>query len=130
MSLEPISTAEAAQRLGVTPTTVRRMIAAGRLRAVQERRPQGARFRVLWNDQDSTPTVLPPETPRAARGLLDELTDLRCRVEAAARRRDRACRRLSAQTSTAPAPEPARAEAAEPVLPRRPLWRSLWGRRA
>ncbi len=45
MSLEPISTAEAAQRLGVTSTTIRRMIASGRLQAVTEPRPQGARFR-------------------------------------------------------------------------------------
>jgi excisionase family DNA binding protein len=130
MSLEPISTAEAAQRLGVTPTTVRRMIAAGRLRAVQERRPQGARFRVLWNTQDSTPSVPRPETPQSSRGLLDELTELRCRVEAAARRRDRACLRLSSQTSTAASPEPARAEATGPALPHRALWRRLWRRRA
>jgi hypothetical protein len=44
-----ITTAEAARRLGKSPSQVRRMVAAGRLRGEMERRPQGTRLWVLWD---------------------------------------------------------------------------------
>ena len=48
-SVERISTAEAARRLGISQSGVRRRIRTGALRAEIERRPQGSRLVVLWD---------------------------------------------------------------------------------
>ena len=55
VSIERITTAEAARRLGVSLTHVRRLIAAGRLQAEAEPRPQGRRLVVLWDAPHDTP---------------------------------------------------------------------------
>ncbi|MEI8147809.1 MAG: helix-turn-helix domain-containing protein [Actinomycetes bacterium] len=47
--MERLTTTDAARRLGVSPSTVRRRIAAGRLRAERQDRPQGVRYLVLWD---------------------------------------------------------------------------------
>ena len=47
--VERITTAEAARRLGISPSGVRRRIAAGTLTAEVEERPQGSRLVVLWS---------------------------------------------------------------------------------
>ena len=60
VKVERISTADAARRLGVSPTTVRRRIAHGRLSAERHLRPQGVRFVVLW--EEPQPTVQPVAT--------------------------------------------------------------------
>lgn len=52
--MERITTADAARRLGVSPTTVRRRIARGRLPAERLLRPQGVRFVVLWEEPQHT----------------------------------------------------------------------------
>lgn len=49
-TMERISTAEAARRLGISTATVKRRIATGGLRAEYEPRPGGARWWVLWVD--------------------------------------------------------------------------------
>jgi len=138
MALEPISTSEAAQRLGVTATTVRRMIAAGRLQAIQEERPQGARFRVLWESHAAETQLPRPQSARSERPVLDELTYLRTRIEAAARRGDPSCERFGEppQPVAVGELEPASTALAQPLqaspepAPRRPFWRRLWRRRA
>jgi len=147
MALEPISTSEAAQRLGVTATTVRRMIAAGRLQAVQEPRPQGARFRVLWDSQATEPQSPRPLSVGARRPVLDELTHLRTRIEGAAQRTDQACQRFgeppraiavaepqallpTAGQQNQPDPARERIQGSPQGAPRLPLWRRLWRRRA
>ncbi len=47
--MERITTAEAARRLGLSMSGVRRRIKAGQLAAEWERRPQGTRLLVLWD---------------------------------------------------------------------------------
>ena len=47
--MERITTAEAARRLGISASGVRRRIKAGQLVAEVERRPQGTRLLVLWD---------------------------------------------------------------------------------
>ena len=47
--MERITTAEAAKRLGLSMSGVRRRIKAGQLAAEWEHRPQGTRLRVLWD---------------------------------------------------------------------------------
>lgn len=60
VKVERITTADAARRLGVSPTTVRRRIAHGLLSAERHLRPQGVRFVVLW--EEPQPTVQPVAT--------------------------------------------------------------------
>ena len=57
--MERISTTEAARRLGVSRTQIRRLIAAGEVRAEREPRPQGTRLTVLWD----VPCDAPPDRP-------------------------------------------------------------------
>lgn len=101
--LERITTTEAAHRLGVSGTQVRRLIRSGKLRAVAERRPQGTRLLVLWDatqdatkgastttqpgDQQATDT--PPDAPQVATQdathaqLVEEVRWLKERLERA-----------------------------------------------
>jgi predicted ArsR family transcriptional regulator len=67
-AVERITTAEAARRLGISSTQVRRRIAAGQLVAETEQRPQGTRLRVLW---DATPDA----TSRADSGHGEATSD-------------------------------------------------------
>ena len=61
---EPISVDEAASRLKVSSSTVRRMIRDGKLQAERETRPQGEIVRVLWpRPEDVPPPVTPTESP-------------------------------------------------------------------
>lgn len=61
---EPISVDEAASRLRVSPSTVRRMIRDGKLQAEREQRPQGEIVRVLWPAAVADARdVPPPATP-------------------------------------------------------------------
>lgn len=63
---EPISVDEAASRLKVSPSTVRRMIRDGKLQAEREQRPQGEIVRVLWPAANQvSPPVTPPSDPPA-----------------------------------------------------------------
>ena len=89
--IERLSTQEAARRLGISPATVRRKIAAGELQAEREARPQGARWWVLL---DSAHAALPGSTPRvtSAHGTrealsvaLETIADLRKRLDEAER---------------------------------------------
>jgi len=48
--VDRITVADAARRLGVSPTTVRRRIATGHLAAERHPRPQGVRILVLWEE--------------------------------------------------------------------------------
>src|SRR5262249_15269330 len=84
--MERISTTEAGRRLGVSPTQIRRLVAAGKLRSETQHRPQGTRLVVLWDapdvaTEDATRTPrerrnrtrqtghrTPPGTPRRLRG--------------------------------------------------------------
>ena len=50
MALERLTVRQAAQRLGVSPATVRRRIEAGELDAEREIRPQGSRYIVLLDN--------------------------------------------------------------------------------
>lgn len=68
--VERLTTAQAAHRLGVSQTQIRRLVASGRLRAEMVERPQGTRLFVLWDTPDETPErSLPdaPSTPQATR---------------------------------------------------------------
>jgi excisionase family DNA binding protein len=65
---EPISVAEAAARLAVSESTVRRMIRDGKLTAEREQRPQGEIVRVLWPAANN---VSPPATPSSAAPAID-----------------------------------------------------------
>lgn len=53
--MERITTAEAARRLGVSPTQVRRLVAAGKYTAETEQRPQGKRLIILWPAEEDAP---------------------------------------------------------------------------
>ena len=65
---EPISVAEAAARLGVSESTVRRMIRDGKLTAEREQRPQGEIVRVLWPAANEVP---PPATTSSKPPVID-----------------------------------------------------------
>lgn len=69
---EPISVDEAASRLKISPSTVRRMIRDGKLKAERETRPQGEIVRVLWPTATdvSSPTIDPSE-PSATAHVID-----------------------------------------------------------
>jgi excisionase family DNA binding protein len=65
---EPISVDEAASRLKVSPSTVRRMIRDGKIAAEREQRPQGEIVRVLWpaavaDVREVAPPVTAPSEP-------------------------------------------------------------------
>ena len=86
--IERLSTQEAAQRLGISPATVRRKIATGELTAEREARPQGARWWVLL---DASANASPERMARVKRTnhdqqaitlLMDEVADLRRRLDA------------------------------------------------
>jgi len=62
--VERLTVRQAGTRLGVSPTTVRRMIAVGELQAEREIRPQGARWIVLFG----TDADAPLHAPNRARG--------------------------------------------------------------
>jgi excisionase family DNA binding protein len=49
---------EAALMLGVSPTTVRRWVAAGRLRSERSERPRGAGARVFLGPEQATPEAV------------------------------------------------------------------------
>lgn len=67
-AVEHITTAEAARRLDKSPSQVRRMVAAGRLRGVMAERPQGSRLVILWDDASNAP----PNGARTAHAASDE----------------------------------------------------------
>ena len=60
--MERISTTEAARRLGVSRTQLRRMIAAGQVHVEREARPQGSRIVVLWDRPSDEPLHRPART--------------------------------------------------------------------
>jgi excisionase family DNA binding protein len=63
---EPISVDEAASRLKVSPSTVRRMIRDGKIAAEREQRPQGEIVRVLWPATSQAPSdATTPSGPAA-----------------------------------------------------------------
>ena len=73
---EPISVDEAASRLNVSPSTVRRMIRDGKLKAEREQRPQGEIVRVLWpatvaDASDVPPPVTTPSEPPTTAPAID-----------------------------------------------------------
>jgi excisionase family DNA binding protein len=73
---EPITVAEAASRLKVSESTVRRMIRDGKLEAEREQRPQGEIVRVLWPAATDVPppvTQMPDTYQEIATGLLERL---------------------------------------------------------
>lgn len=55
--VERLTTSDAARRLGVSTTTVRRRIASGHLNAERHRRPQGVRYVVLWEPTGVGPDI-------------------------------------------------------------------------
>jgi excisionase family DNA binding protein len=80
-----VSIHEAAVMLGVSPTTVRRWVASGRLRSERYERPQGAVVRVFLGPEQATsdgvvrgqvpPVQVPPDAPpRAAEDVPPALT--------------------------------------------------------
>jgi hypothetical protein len=61
-----LTTAEAGKRLGVSGTQIRRLVAAGKLQAEIEERPQGTRLIILWSEDETAArnglhTVWPPD---------------------------------------------------------------------
>ena len=104
---EPISVAEAASRLKVSESTVRRMIRDGKIAAEREQRPQGEIVRVLWPAvTDMPPPAAPPSDPPAtqmpdafqdiASGLLERLAATDATIAA----KDAEIARLNAQALT------------------------------
>ena len=104
---EPITVAEAASRLKVSESTVRRMIRDGKLQAEREMRPQGEIVRVLWPaptdapmadaPPSQTPVTQTPDTrPDIASGLLERLTAMDATIAA----KDAEIARLNAQALT------------------------------
>lgn len=87
--IERLTTTEAAHRLGISPATVRRLIAAGTLPAEREVRPQGTRWLVLLDTSadallDSKPRVTSVQRDRDALTVtLETIADLRRRLDAA-----------------------------------------------
>ena len=87
--IERLTTQEAAHRLGISPATVRRLIAAGTLPAEREVRPQGTRWLVLLDTSadallDSKPRVTSVQRDRDTLTVaLETIADLRRRLDAA-----------------------------------------------
>ncbi len=87
--IERLTTTEAAHRFGISPATVRRLIAAGTLPAEREVRPQGTRWLVLLDTSagaslDSKPRVTSVQRDRDALAVaLETIADLRRRLDAA-----------------------------------------------
>lgn len=79
---ELVSVAEAAVRLGISQTEVRRRIRAGRLEAEEQERPQGTLLRVIFYTPEDAPSPVnqPPEAHQDApaaslREILEPLTE-------------------------------------------------------
>ena len=156
--MERITTAEAARRLGVSQTQVRRLVAAGKLIAESEERPHGRRIVVLWDATQDEPTtihvathVATPDATLLAR-VQDEVRWLRDRLERAEEERAELRRMLNLEqqtvaslrlqlaparnghaphdaTETPPATPPDTPAAHVPRTPRRaPWWRRVFGR--
>lgn len=114
---EPISVAEAASRLKISESTVRRMIRDGKLQAEREQRPQGEIVRVLWPAATQMPPQEPPPSAppvtqmpdtyqEIATGLLERLAAMDATIAA----KDAEIARINAQ-ALALAERAARAEA-------------------
>jgi hypothetical protein len=78
--------AEAAARLGISETEVRRRVKAGTLPAEQFERPQGVYYRVIFDETDNPPTAKQPSTDQdapapAVLALVGELTAQRERAD-------------------------------------------------
>jgi excisionase family DNA binding protein len=78
--VERLTVRQAGARLGVSPTTIRRMIAAGELRAEREHRPQGARWIVLLDTETDAPHHAPSRAGGTSLVTNVLVTDLRQRV--------------------------------------------------
>jgi len=108
--VERISTAEAAHRLGVSPSTVRRLVRAGALRSESEQRPQGTRLVILWDVTAPVSTTIqdasdhasaPDASDRAAPAAVsDEVAWLRARLEHAEQERERLQQTVTQATQT------------------------------
>jgi excisionase family DNA binding protein len=88
-SVERITTAKAARRLGISRTQVHRMIDAGHLEAERETRPQGTRLLVLWDASHHEPQNEPGRHTGDGRDVtrrfvpVEELEWLKTRLERA-----------------------------------------------
>jgi excisionase family DNA binding protein len=142
--MERLTVREVALRIGVSPATVRRMIAAGQLRAERESRPQGSRWIVLWSEelyvsvQASRLAHGTSPEPDALRVALETIADLRRRLDAAEEERTELRRLLAGALQALPPPqdqEPGpdttmpRSAPETPEKPpaRRPWWRRWFG---
>src|SRR5215204_4456704 len=87
--VDRITTAEAARRLGISRTQVRRMIDAGSLQAERQSRPQGTRLLILWDAPHDEPQNEPARHTRKGRDVtpwfvpVEELQWLKARLERA-----------------------------------------------
>lgn len=62
--MEHITTREAARRLGISQTQVRRLVRNGSLPSIVETRPRGSRILVAWNGHaPAHASATPPDTP-------------------------------------------------------------------
>ena len=78
--VERLTVRQAGTRLGVSPTTVRRMIAVGELQAEREIRPQGARWIVLFSTERDAPAHEPNRASGTSLVTNAVVSDLRERV--------------------------------------------------
>ena len=78
--MERLTVRQAGARLGVSPTTIRRMIAAGELQAAREIRPQGARWIVLFGTDADAPSHAPNRASGTSLVTNAMVSDLRERV--------------------------------------------------
>ena len=134
---EPISVDEAASRLKVSPSTVRRMIRDGKLQAEREQRPQGEIVRVLWPAATDVPPPVttpsePPSTqmPDAFQGIATGLLERLEAQDATVAAKDAEIARINAENADL-RERAARAETRADMLAvenerlRRPWWRRL-----
>jgi len=146
-SFQLVSIAEATRILGVSDSTVRRLLRAGRLEAERVERPQGH----VWLVRVPAPVTDPPGTSSKQLGataatssesapalaawmtsvlepLMTELGTSRQRIEALARENGRLTAELEAlRASQRPQEARGTAEAPEPSTePSAPLWRQAW----
>jgi excisionase family DNA binding protein len=146
---ERITTQEAARRLGVSPTQVRRLAATGKLRSEREERPQGTRLVILWDETPDAPET-PPDAPRVATEDATPATDtrelvqwLRERLEKAEEERSELRRMLFLEQQTvanlraqlppprdmdAPTTEQGTPPTTPPAVASRPPWWQWWKR--